>query len=156
MPANWTTLHELLLPALDALGLSPESVTSPSTPRELVSDLLNAVDQNGVLQHGLAIETAPFRLIGIRTNLRDYKREDLSGAICRWVYNETLSLRKSSWEQDKKTLSLYDTHNLLPLWKKEHPELKSVYSQVLQNVTERVELAFQGFFRRVKQGEKEP
>jgi len=83
------------VPALDALGLSPESVTSPSTPRELVSDLLNGVDQNGVLQHGLAIETAPFRLIGIRTNLRDYKREDLSGAICRWVYNFSVSAATS-------------------------------------------------------------
>jgi len=32
--------------------------------------------------------------------------------------------------------------------------LKGVYSQVLQNVQQRVELAFQAFFRRVKAGEK--
>lgn len=38
-------------------------------------------------------------------------------------------------------------------WKKDHPELKTVHSQVLQNVARRVELAFQAFFRRVKQGE---
>jgi hypothetical protein len=79
------------VPAFDALGLSPESVTSPTTPRELASDLLNGVDQNGVLQHGLAVETAPFRLIGIRTNLANYKSPDLSGAICRWVYNFSVS-----------------------------------------------------------------
>ncbi len=83
------------VPAFDALGLSPETVTSPATPRELASDLLNGVDQNGVLQHGLAIETAPFRLIGIRTNLANYKKEDLSGAICRWVYNFSVSAATS-------------------------------------------------------------
>ena len=41
----------------------------------------------------------------------------------------------------------------LAKWKKDHPELKTVHSQVLQNVARRVELAFQAFFRRVKQGE---
>src|SRR5260221_6040136 len=44
--------------------------------------------------------------------------------FCRWVYNETLATRKNSWEQEKKVLSLYDTHKLLTLWKKQHPELK--------------------------------
>ena len=74
--------------------------------------------------------------------------------FCRWVYNETLATRKNSWEQEKKVLSLYDTHKLLTLWKKQHPELKGVHSQVLQNVQERVDLAFKAFFRRVKMGEK--
>ncbi len=76
--------------------------------------------------------------------------------LCRWVYNETLATRKSSWEQKKKTLSLYDTNKMLTVWKQEHPELKGVYSQVLQNVQERVDLAFQTFFRRMKAGEKKP
>src|SRR5215211_2358331 len=74
--------------------------------------------------------------------------------ICRWVYNETLATRKSFWEEDKKTLSLYDTNKLLTTWKQDHPELKGVFSQVLQNVQERVDLAFKAFFRRVKAGEK--
>src|SRR5690554_6125434 len=55
--------------------------------------------------------------------------------VCRWVYNETLATRKRAWKQ-------------------EHPELREVFSQVLQNVQERVDLAFQAFFRRVKAGEK--
>lgn len=45
---------------------------------------------------------------------------------------------------------------MLTVWKQEHPELKGVYSQVLQNVQERVDLAFQTFFRRMKAGEKKP
>jgi putative transposase len=74
--------------------------------------------------------------------------------FCRWVFNETLATRKNSWEQEKKTISLYDMNRLLTLWKQEHTELKNVHSQVLQNVQARVDLAFQGFFRRVKAGGK--
>jgi len=74
--------------------------------------------------------------------------------LCRWVYNETLATRKTAWEQEQESLSLYDTNKLLTLWKQTHPELRNVFSQVLQNVQERVDLAFQGFFRRVQAGEK--
>jgi len=74
--------------------------------------------------------------------------------LCRWVYNETLATRKNAWEQEQKTLSNYDTHYLLPSWKAQHPELKTVHSQVLQETQQRVDLAFKAFFRRVKRGEK--
>jgi putative transposase len=61
-----------------------------------------------------------------------------------------LAYRKNLWEFEKRNASKYDTNYLLPIWKKEKPELKNVFSQVLQNVQERVDLAFQAFFRRVK------
>lgn len=73
---------------------------------------------------------------------------------CRWVYNETLAMRKNTWENEAKSLSLYDTNKALPGWKEQKPELKNVHSQVLQNVQERVDLAFKAFFRRVKAGHK--
>jgi putative transposase len=74
--------------------------------------------------------------------------------LCRWVYNETLATRKNAWEQEKKSISCYDTIKMLPEWKRAKPELPQVYSQVLQEVCKRVDLAFQAFFRRVKAGEK--
>ena len=74
--------------------------------------------------------------------------------LCRWVFNETLATRKTTWEQEKKTLSLYDTNKLLTRWKRDHPKLVSVHSQVLQNVQERVDLAFKAFFRRAQAGQK--
>ena len=43
---------------------------------------------------------------------------------------------------------------MLPAWKAEHPFLEVAHSQVLQNVTARVDLAFKAFFRRVKAGEE--
>ena len=74
--------------------------------------------------------------------------------LCRWVYNQTLAYRKNAWEQDNKPVSKFETYNKLPGWKVEKPELIEVHSQVLQNVQERVDLAFKAFFRRVKSGEK--
>src|SRR5258708_588362 len=75
---------------------------------------------------------------------------------CRWLYNNTLAYRKEAWEQRQEYISWYDSKKRIPILKAERPSLASVHSQVLQNVTERVELAFQAFFRRVKAGEKDP
>ena len=74
--------------------------------------------------------------------------------LCRWTYNETLAYRKNAYEKENITVSKYETHNLLPQWKRDKPELKEVFSQTLQNVQERVDLAFKAFFRRVKAREK--
>jgi putative transposase len=71
---------------------------------------------------------------------------------CRWVYNQTLAARRDAYEQGE-SLSWYETKAMLPLWKETRPSLKLVHSQVLQNVTQRVDLAVQAFFRRVKEGD---
>ena len=68
------------------------------------------------------------------------------------MYNHLLEQRKTSWEEEKKGLSLYDQINTFPLLKKRVPELSEVHSQVLQNVAVRIDLAFKAFFRRTKQG----
>ncbi|MCX6690536.1 MAG: transposase [Methanoregula sp.] len=72
--------------------------------------------------------------------------------LCRKVYNNTLALRRDSWDYDQKSVSLFETNKELTGWKQDHPELSSVYSQVLQNVQVRVDLAFKAFFQRVKKG----
>ncbi len=74
-------------------------------------------------------------------------------AICRFVYNSMVHERTAFQEQGLKSPTFYTQAPALARWKKEHAELKTVHSQVLQNVARRVELAFQAFFRRVKQGE---
>jgi putative transposase len=74
--------------------------------------------------------------------------------LCRWVYNETLALRKTAWESEQKRISYYDSKKMIPVWKKEKTELKTVHSHTLQDVTMRVDLAFQAFLRRLKAGEK--
>jgi putative transposase len=73
---------------------------------------------------------------------------------CRWLYNHFLEQRKNSWEQDKKSISYFDQCKSLIALKKERPSLNNIYSQVLQNVADKIDKAFQNFFRRVKAGEK--
>ena len=70
---------------------------------------------------------------------------------CRYVYNQTLEARRDAHAAGA-PLGLYDTINLLPDWKAERPALKRVHSQVLQNISQRVHLALQAFFRRVREG----
>ena len=74
---------------------------------------------------------------------------------CRWVSNKTLAERKRADEERGESLHVYDTQALLPVWKVTRPALNLVHSQVLQNISVRVDLAFQAFFRRVKGGANE-
>ena len=71
----------------------------------------------------------------------------------RWLYNHLLEQRKTAYETDGTSLSLYTQVNTIPALKQERESLKSVHSQVLQNVAVRLDLAMQAFFRRVKAGE---
>src|SRR3989338_7614271 len=73
---------------------------------------------------------------------------------CRWLYNELLSQRKLSHEELSISLSKYQQLMFLPLLKEERPSLKIVHSQALQNIVDRLDKAFQSFFRRCKTGEK--
>jgi len=69
---------------------------------------------------------------------------------CRWLYNYFLGERRNAWEKEKKSISYFQQCNSLPILKKERPSLDKVYSQVLQNIADRIDKAFQNFFRRVK------
>ncbi len=72
---------------------------------------------------------------------------------CRQVYNSLLNWRKHDYEVLGKSPSWYDQKKGITTWKAAHPELSDVHSQVLQDVSVRVDLAFKAFFRRVKAGE---
>jgi putative transposase len=73
---------------------------------------------------------------------------------CRWLYNQLLEKRRDVWEQEGKSLSLYQQQETFSMLKQERPSLKNVHSQVLQNVAVRIDLAFKAFFRRCQAGEK--
>ncbi len=75
-------------------------------------------------------------------------------AVCRDVYNSLVHQRTVCYETQGKSPTMYQQQKAMTAWKPDHAELKMVHSQVLQNVAVRVELAFQAFFRRVKNGEE--
>jgi putative transposase len=72
---------------------------------------------------------------------------------CRDVYNSLLNERKGDYEVQGTSPSRYEQQKHFPVWSKEFPEVAGVFSQVLQNVAVRVDLAFKAFFRRVQAGE---
>ncbi len=62
-------------PAFAILGVSPEDVIRPDTPKALGCALLNGLDSNGHMQTGIAIETCPYYLFTWKTTtLGDYRR----------------------------------------------------------------------------------
>ena len=73
---------------------------------------------------------------------------------CRILYNQLLCARIQAWKNENKSLSQYDQTKTIPLLKQQHAAFKQVYSQVLQQVSQRVDLAFKGFFRRLKEKAK--
>lgn len=73
---------------------------------------------------------------------------------CRWLYNKLLEERKNAWEKEQKSLSYFKQCQRITKFKAERPSLNTVYSQVLQNVADRLDKGFRAFFRRVKAGEK--
>jgi len=73
---------------------------------------------------------------------------------CRWLYNYCIEERREAWKKNKKSLSYFDQCLKLIDLKRNKAFLNNVYSQVLQEVVKRVDLAFKGFYRRVKNKEK--
>src|SRR5438445_9970509 len=60
-------------PAFTALGVTPENLIRPTTPKQLATSLLSGADPRGNIQTGLALETAPYLLIGgNEVTLADY------------------------------------------------------------------------------------
>ena len=90
------------------------------------------------------------RLYPTRTQTRELE-ETLE--TCRLVYNSLVLDRKYQYDVDGQSVGYFQQKAYLPVWKKDHPELKEVYSQVLQDVAHRVHLSFDAFFDRVKKGE---
>lgn len=72
--------------------------------------------------------------------------------LCRQVYNAAVGERREAWRMRGISVTSYQQKAELPGIKAEMPEYTEVYAQVLQDVVQRVDRAFQAFFRRVKSG----
>ena len=87
-------------PAFTVLGLTPQSITHPATPRALASSLLNGVDQNGNFQTGVAIDTAPYMLFhGNDVSLGDYQKSRMTRFLARTQFS--FATTKGASDNDK-------------------------------------------------------
>ena len=73
---------------------------------------------------------------------------------CRILYNQLLCARIQAWKKDKESLSRYEQQATLPMLKQQRQSLSLVHSQVLQQICQRVDWSFKGFFRRLKERAK--
>jgi len=65
-----------------------------------------------------------------------------------WLYNYFLDMKIKAYEKDKTNISKYDLQKQLPKLKIEDTLLKEIYSQVVQQVTYRLDKTYSNFFRR--------
>ena len=73
---------------------------------------------------------------------------------CRYVFNHFLAQRQEQYRNTGKAPSRFQQDKSLTALKQELPWLKEVDSTSLQVTLQDLDVAFQNFFRRVKQGEK--
>ena len=73
--------------------------------------------------------------------------------LCRELHNAALQERRDHWRGAGIGVGFNDQSRQLPAIKEERPEFADIYSQVLQQVLHRVDLAFKHFFRRIKNHE---
>lgn len=71
---------------------------------------------------------------------------------CRFVYNQYLAKRIELYKQDKTTMNYYDCANDLKNLKIQYEWLKEIDSVSIQSSLKDLDVAYQNFFRRVKQG----
>jgi len=90
----------------------------------------------------------------IRANQQTYQRAENWLSLCCQLYNDFLQERITAYKEKRGSITQSDQKRKLPQLKKVFPEFKQINSQTLQDVIERLERAFQGFFRRVKQSQK--
>ncbi|MDP2908681.1 MAG: RNA-guided endonuclease TnpB family protein [Nanoarchaeota archaeon] len=99
----------------------------------------------------LVARTYKFRIFPSKIVVK--KLEKALGA-CRFLYNSELEYEEQLYFSEKRFVGRDELNLLVPDWKSINPDLKLVHSQVLQNVSDRLVKSFEGFFRRVKSGEK--
>lgn len=89
-------------PAFTVLGVTPENVSHPTTPKEFATSLLNGVDQRGNFQTGLALDFVPFlTFFGKQTSLNEYKEQRISRFLARTQVS--FATTKGVTEEDKST-----------------------------------------------------
>jgi Helix-turn-helix domain./Probable transposase. len=74
---------------------------------------------------------------------------------CRVLYNDCLTERRDAWQSCKKSINYYDQSYQIKKIRTFDSDIKSIYSQVVQDVLRRVDKAFENFFRRIKRRKKQ-
>lgn len=115
-------------PAFTVLGVTPQTVTRPTSPRAFASSLLNGVDTNGNFQSGLALDFVPYLLLaGDQLTLRNYQTRYITRMLARTQFS--FGTTKGATEDDKSLRLALGLH--LTLWDKGDPRTDGELIQCL-------------------------
>jgi hypothetical protein len=107
-------------PAFTVLGVTPETVTRPTSPRAFATSLLNGIDQNGNFQSGLALDFAPYLLIaGDQLTLRKYQTQPFTRLLSRTQFS--FGTAKGASDSDKSMRLALGFH--ATLWDRGDPRM---------------------------------
>lgn len=110
-------------PAFTVLGLTPETVVRPSSPREFASALLSGVDRNGNFQSGTALDTVPYLLLaGEKLTLGAYRSDYKLRLASRTQFS--FATTKGASEDDKSARLALGFR--MTLWDKGDPRMDNV------------------------------
>ena len=105
-------------PAFTVLGVTPETVIRPTSPRAFATSLLNGVDKNGNFQSGLAMDFVPYLLIaGDDLTLRKYQTKQVVRLLSRTQFS--FATTKGATTEDKSMRLALGLH--LTLWDRGDP-----------------------------------
>ncbi|MDE1870823.1 MAG: transposase [Candidatus Micrarchaeota archaeon] len=74
--------------------------------------------------------------------------------LAKQLYNVPIEKSKQHFKDTGKIFTQYDMNKWITQLKKKNPEFQEIYSQVLQNVSNRVAKAYQNFFSRLRARKK--
>ncbi len=107
------------------------------------------VEETYMEQHGLR-KTFKYKLKPTPEQERLLERTLM---LCRHVYNAAVGERREAWRMRGVSVTSYQQKAELPASRADMPEYGEVNAQVLQAVVQRVDRAFQAFFRRSREGQ---
>ncbi len=89
-------------PAAAVLGLTPQTVIRPSSPRQFATSFLNSLDQNGNFQTGIAFDFVPYMLFnGANVKIGDYQKDYMQRLLARTQFSFVAA--KGATEDDLST-----------------------------------------------------
>lgn len=70
-------------PAFTFFNIAPAKITKPTTTRDFVTSLVNAIDESGRVRQGLALEVEGSRILGKQPSLAQYQQRGMATIIAR-------------------------------------------------------------------------
>ncbi len=118
-------------PAFTVLGLTPETVIRPASPREFATAILNGVDRNGNFHSGVALDSAPYLLLaGNQVTIRAYRESLATRLLSRTKVS--IATAQGASEGDKSTRLAAGVH--LTFWDKGDARMDSALTKCFDEV----------------------